>query len=521
MAALLRLLQTRGVTRLLADPVVSARVALATGETVATLPANGTLNSHGFAPPAPLFARLRLRATDAVLVMAEDADDLRVRLASAGISVAAEPMGPYVLFQQVGPRIPATRCWRLDWRVTAETPEPDGRSARYVVEGVLPGFRGASPLIRSSTLGFAPPRRSRGSRCPTTARPGGRSTPLAARRVGVGGADPLRIRERDIRAGSRRRVRARGAGRGPAPVPGGGRDRVSLRPRSLTGPSRAGRPGEEVRRRATARGGRQCGRGGGATRSARSRVARSPSPARKHASSKVWPWRASRWARLPPSSTSRGLERLDPMWPPGAPLARTPGGPSTSGMSTAPTAPWASRGTRWRSHARAALSAVAQSPAPAKAMPRCAAWNSRPCRSSRSRAMVASGAPAPAADRQPDEVLPPEQRDRVREGRPQSPEQAPARRPPATCGRRAMESPREQVHQRQVPDEVVPEPVEMLAGMDRGWEASHALLERGQLVEAVGERVDRPRVPRIPCHRGLRRLHRLPADGPACSRPNA
>ena len=138
MAALLRLLQTRGVTRLLADPVVSARVALATGETVATLPANGTLNSHGFAPPTPLFARLRLRATDAALVMAEDADDLRARFASAGISVAAEPMGPYVLFQPVGPLIPATRCRPTDWRVTAETPEADGRSARYVVEGRLP-----------------------------------------------------------------------------------------------------------------------------------------------------------------------------------------------------------------------------------------------------------------------------------------------------------------------------------------------------------------------------------------------
>src|SRR5262249_61926191 len=39
--ALLRVLRTRGVTRLLADPVVSARVALATSGSIATLPANG------------------------------------------------------------------------------------------------------------------------------------------------------------------------------------------------------------------------------------------------------------------------------------------------------------------------------------------------------------------------------------------------------------------------------------------------------------------------------------------------
>jgi hypothetical protein len=139
LAALLRRLEARGVTRLLADPVVSARVALATGRTVATLPANGALNSHGLAPPMHLFARLRLRATDAALVAAEDASELGARLASAGLSVMVEPMGPYVLVQPVGPLVPATRCRPTDWRVTAETPEPDGRSGRYVVEGRLPG----------------------------------------------------------------------------------------------------------------------------------------------------------------------------------------------------------------------------------------------------------------------------------------------------------------------------------------------------------------------------------------------
>ena len=177
MAALLRLLQTRGVTRLLADPVVSARVALATGEAVATLPANGTLNSHGFAPPAPLFARLRLRATDAGLVMAEDADDLRVRLASAGISVAAEPMGPYVLFQQVGPR---SRQPAAGPPTGASRPRPPSRTAGARATWSRGASRPprASPPSGSSTPGSRlATRRSRGSRCPTTARPGGRSTP--------------------------------------------------------------------------------------------------------------------------------------------------------------------------------------------------------------------------------------------------------------------------------------------------------------------------------------------------------
>jgi hypothetical protein len=136
--ALLDRLRARGVTRVLADPVHSARIALATHGAVATMPANGVLNSHGLAPPTYLYARFRLRETDAFLVPAEDAEELRERLKAAALAVTAESVGPYVLFQLVGPLVTSVRCRPTEWRVTGETPEPDGRSARYVVEGSLP-----------------------------------------------------------------------------------------------------------------------------------------------------------------------------------------------------------------------------------------------------------------------------------------------------------------------------------------------------------------------------------------------
>jgi hypothetical protein len=136
--ALLPVLRARGVTRLLADPVVSARVALATEGAVATVPANGVLNSYGYSPPLQLVARLRLRETDAALVSAEDAGELRERLDAAGAAFQSVPIGPRVLFQPVGPLPTQARCRVTDWRVTAGTPDADGRSARYLVEAHLP-----------------------------------------------------------------------------------------------------------------------------------------------------------------------------------------------------------------------------------------------------------------------------------------------------------------------------------------------------------------------------------------------
>jgi hypothetical protein len=138
LGALLSLLRARGVTRLLADPVVSASVAQATKGAVATVPANGVLNSYGFSPPTQLFTRLRLRETDAALVPVEDAEELHERLEAVGVSVTSEPIGRYVLFHPEGPLTASARCRPTDWRVTAEVPEADGRSARHTVEGRLP-----------------------------------------------------------------------------------------------------------------------------------------------------------------------------------------------------------------------------------------------------------------------------------------------------------------------------------------------------------------------------------------------
>jgi hypothetical protein len=135
--AVLRALRDRRVTRLLADPVVSARVALATKEAVTALPANGVLNNHGFSPPMQVFSRVRLRETDAMMVSVEDAGDLHERLAAAGVRFASEPFGAYVLFQPVGPQPAASRCRPTDWRVAATIPDADGRGARYVVEARL------------------------------------------------------------------------------------------------------------------------------------------------------------------------------------------------------------------------------------------------------------------------------------------------------------------------------------------------------------------------------------------------
>ena len=135
---LLGVLRARGVTRLLADPVISARVILSTKGQVATVPANGVLNNYGLSPPLLLFARLRFRETDAAVVAAEDAAELRERLDAAGFAVSSQPVGSHVLVQPVGPLPTSARCRATDWRVTGEIPDADGRGARYVVEGRLP-----------------------------------------------------------------------------------------------------------------------------------------------------------------------------------------------------------------------------------------------------------------------------------------------------------------------------------------------------------------------------------------------
>jgi hypothetical protein len=115
----------------------------------------------------------------------------------------------------------------------------------------------------------------------------------------------------------------------------------------------------------------------------------------------------------------------------------------------------------------------------------------------------------PVPDGKAEEILAPEERDRVVEiagdgrGRPLEGR--------ARDADRARVLAPGQVHERQVPDEVVAEPVEVLARVDGGRQAAHALVEGGQLVEGVSQRVHRPGVPRVPRHRPLRRAHRLAA----------
>jgi hypothetical protein len=69
--------------------------------------------------------------------------------------VTTEAVGSFVLFQPAGPVVTAARCRSAEWRVTRETPEADGRSARYAVEGRLPaptrlaGIRLEHPRVSS------------------------------------------------------------------------------------------------------------------------------------------------------------------------------------------------------------------------------------------------------------------------------------------------------------------------------------------------------------------------------------
>ena len=134
MDALLARLRAHGIDRLLADPVISARVARASGGRVATLVANGVVDNHGAAPPAWLAQPVRLRARDALLVPAEEASALRGRLEGAGADVLTEPLGSHVLVRVLAPLDPPAPCRRQSRR--AVTPAPDGED-RHVLEASL------------------------------------------------------------------------------------------------------------------------------------------------------------------------------------------------------------------------------------------------------------------------------------------------------------------------------------------------------------------------------------------------
>ena len=75
--------------------------------------------------------------------------------------------------------------------------------------------------------------------------------------------------------------------------------------------------------------------------------------------------------------------------------------------------------------------------------------------------------------------------------------------------RRAVEVTLGEVHQREMPHEVVVEPVEARAPVGGGRQARDARVEHRLLVERMRQRVDAPRVTWIADERGFRRAHGL------------
>ena len=130
-------LRAQGVDRLLADPVVSARVSRATRGAISTLVANGVVDNHGAAPAEWLARPIRLRAKDGLLVPIEDVPELRQRLEAAGTRYVAEPLGDHALLRVVAPLVSAALCHLPAERATTREPAADGSEPRYTVAAAL------------------------------------------------------------------------------------------------------------------------------------------------------------------------------------------------------------------------------------------------------------------------------------------------------------------------------------------------------------------------------------------------
>jgi hypothetical protein len=137
-AVLVAWLHDRGLRRLLADATTSARVAGAARGAIRTRIANGVQDSHGgVGAPARLWAPVELRPTDGLLVPAEDAAELRERLAGDGLRFREGRMGDGVLLYDLSP-LPRGRCRPTRWAVTtAGAVRPDGTVTPTVVEARL------------------------------------------------------------------------------------------------------------------------------------------------------------------------------------------------------------------------------------------------------------------------------------------------------------------------------------------------------------------------------------------------
>jgi hypothetical protein len=149
-------LKALDVRRLLADPVVSARVARASAGTIAVLPANGVLDNHGRArPPARLGAPVHLQPGDGLLVPGEEGEPLVARLRAESVAFREERIGDWLLVHGLAP-VPATpRCRRTPWRVASGGSGPPGHLLAPVIEarlqeaGRVLGVRVEHPLVSS------------------------------------------------------------------------------------------------------------------------------------------------------------------------------------------------------------------------------------------------------------------------------------------------------------------------------------------------------------------------------------
>ena len=137
MDALVERLRAQGIDRLLADPVVSARVSRATSGAVSTLAANGVVDNHGAAPPEWLARPIRLRARDALLVPIEDVPELRQRLEAAGTRYVAEPLGNHALLRLVAPLMSTAPCHPTPDRAITREPTADGSGPRVTLSATL------------------------------------------------------------------------------------------------------------------------------------------------------------------------------------------------------------------------------------------------------------------------------------------------------------------------------------------------------------------------------------------------
>ena len=135
--ALVERLRAQGIDRLLADPVVSARVSRATSGAVSTLAANGVVDNHGAAPPEWLARPIRLRARDGLLVPIEDVPELRQRLEAAGTRYVAEPLGDHALLRLVAPLMSTAPCLPTPDRAITREPTADGSGPRVTVSATL------------------------------------------------------------------------------------------------------------------------------------------------------------------------------------------------------------------------------------------------------------------------------------------------------------------------------------------------------------------------------------------------